>query len=278
MDKAIVVSVSGGKDSTATLLKALELHPKDNIYPIFADTHFEHPYTYEYLDYLEQQLDIKIIRVQSSKYQGVIDLIRTQKKFPNGRMRVCTQHLKQMPIREYLIANDLLNSEVWIGIRADESAQRNKKYGEITPTETFAINDIYPHYPKKYFKNSVVRYPIIDMGVEDVFSYITSKGIEANKLYSMGFDRVGCFPCVLSGMKIYKKAWQTPEGKANIQALIDLEEELEAASGTSSKIKFGKTRFWLIDKLNYVKPEQMELFKEVDDDEPKEEICSICQA
>lgn len=47
---AIIVSVSGGKDSTAMLLKALEEHPREQIMPVFCDTGWEHPAVYEYLD------------------------------------------------------------------------------------------------------------------------------------------------------------------------------------------------------------------------------------
>ncbi|CAN7477617.1 phosphoadenosine phosphosulfate reductase domain-containing protein [Variovorax paradoxus] len=48
-----VVSVSGGKDSTATLLLALELYGPEHVRAVFADTGNEHETTLEYaLDYL----------------------------------------------------------------------------------------------------------------------------------------------------------------------------------------------------------------------------------
>ena len=58
----IAVLVSGGKDSTATLLLALERFPKDAVIPIFTDTGFESSETYEYLSYLEESLGIEIMR------------------------------------------------------------------------------------------------------------------------------------------------------------------------------------------------------------------------
>lgn len=60
-----VVSVSGGKDSTATLLLALARVPRENITPIFCDTGNEHQAVYDYLDYLELALDIKIERLKA---------------------------------------------------------------------------------------------------------------------------------------------------------------------------------------------------------------------
>jgi 3'-phosphoadenosine 5'-phosphosulfate sulfotransferase (PAPS reductase)/FAD synthetase len=60
-----VISVSGGKDSTATLLLALDRCDRENVIPIFCDTGNEHEAVYEYLGYLEQALDIKITRLKA---------------------------------------------------------------------------------------------------------------------------------------------------------------------------------------------------------------------
>lgn len=66
-----VVSVSGGKDSAATLLIAMERFGKDRITPIFCDTGNEHSEVYTYLAYLEQALDIKIIRLRANFDQEI---------------------------------------------------------------------------------------------------------------------------------------------------------------------------------------------------------------
>ncbi|MET3514332.1 3'-phosphoadenosine 5'-phosphosulfate sulfotransferase (PAPS reductase)/FAD synthetase [Pseudacidovorax sp. 1753] len=60
-----VVSVSGGKDSLATLLIALERCGHANVVAIFCDTGNEHEETYAYLDYLERALGIQIIRLKA---------------------------------------------------------------------------------------------------------------------------------------------------------------------------------------------------------------------
>jgi 3'-phosphoadenosine 5'-phosphosulfate sulfotransferase (PAPS reductase)/FAD synthetase len=56
-----VVSMSGGKDSTATAIMALEMHGRENCRFVFADTGNEHAQTYEYvLEYLPSKLDITV--------------------------------------------------------------------------------------------------------------------------------------------------------------------------------------------------------------------------
>lgn len=61
-----VVSVSGGKDSLATLLIAILRFGLKNIVAIFCDTGNEHELTYEYLDYLERRLGLKITRLRAN--------------------------------------------------------------------------------------------------------------------------------------------------------------------------------------------------------------------
>lgn len=60
-----VVSVSGGKDSAATLLLAMLRFPREKIIPIFCDTGNEHQEVYDYLLYLEQALDIEILHLKA---------------------------------------------------------------------------------------------------------------------------------------------------------------------------------------------------------------------
>jgi len=61
-----VVSVSGGKDSAATLLLALERFGGHRVIPIFCDTGNEHDAVYAYLNYLENALGVEIVRLRAS--------------------------------------------------------------------------------------------------------------------------------------------------------------------------------------------------------------------
>jgi hypothetical protein len=66
-----VVSVSGGKDSTALLLLAIE-RGAENLQAVFADTGHEHPQTYEYVQYLND----KVFPIRTSKAKFTDDLAR----------------------------------------------------------------------------------------------------------------------------------------------------------------------------------------------------------
>lgn len=59
MNEHNIISVSGGKDSTALLLLAIERQP-ENLQAVFADTGHEHQQTYEYVRYLEQATGVPI--------------------------------------------------------------------------------------------------------------------------------------------------------------------------------------------------------------------------
>lgn len=157
--------MSGGKDSTATALKAIEEKAcgkiQGEIRGVFADTGHEHPLTYEYVDYLELELGIKIVKVKPDfsdqiknkrklvakkwvaegldpiKANKIIDLLEPtgnpfldlaiwKGRFPSSQARFCTEELKNKPIMAYQesLINEFDRITIWIGVRRDESASR----------------------------------------------------------------------------------------------------------------------------------------------------------
>ena len=222
----LIVPVSGGKDSQVCLLLALE--QGYDVTPIFNDTGWEHPLTYEHLNYLESRLKITIVRTTYADAPTMEDLIRKYKKFPAGNIRFCTSSFKATPLKRYLIKQDIRQRhEIWFGIRTAESSQRAKKYRGINFDEIYNYNDVFPAMTnKRIIRHCKVRFPIIDWTTQEVFDFSADRGVKVNPLYSLGFDRVGCFPCLLAGRNTIDAALSTEYGREQYFKLRALEHEI----------------------------------------------------
>jgi len=220
-----VISVSGGKDSTATLLKALEEYEKERLIVIFNDTGWEHPCTYDYLNYLESTLDIKIQHIKPKDYIDLPDLIRKMKRFPHPKFRFCTDELKQTPFQNWLKENNLCGCTNWVGVRKAESIARRKKYLEVKPNMEYPVRMFYTSFTYD-LKQVRMRFPVVDMSVQEIFEYIKSKKMDVNNLYKEGHSRVGCYPCLLGSPIDFMKLLNDPVGIDRIDKLIAIEEEI----------------------------------------------------
>ena len=223
----IIVPVSGGKDSTATLLLAIEQKDQRDIMALHNNTGWDHPETYRYLEYLQIETGVEIHHTKSTTLP---DLIRKYKKFPFGAGRFCTRSLKQDAIYHWLRDLGYYSSgiaEVWFGIRSNESSQRARKYSGMSADNLYNYRDIFVSCPKGLAKHAKVRLPILDWSSEQVFEYLESKGIKKNPLYDEGTnDRVGCYPCLLAGKKVQEKMFATDEGKKRLDIIRQLEKEI----------------------------------------------------
>lgn len=210
-----IVSVSGGKDSTATYLRAIELGRPFRA--VFADTGNEHPATLEYVATLAARTGgpaIETVRADFTaelarhrKYilrvwpsQGFsqevveeaaalheptgnpfLDLCISKWRFPSRMAQFCTEELKTTPIIEQIVLPMLKAGPVlqWVGIRAEESARRAQQ----------------PRF-NRHESGSYLWRPIFDWKVADVWRYHSRHGILPNPLYAQGMNRVGCMPCI----------------------------------------------------------------------------------
>lgn len=211
-----LVSISGGKDSTATLLVA-QAQEVPNLSGIFADTGHEHPETYEYVRYLERATGIPIRWVRADfsqqiarkrvfidtvwREQGVpgsvvdaalavmvptgnpfLDLCLWKGRFPSTKARFCTEELKRNPIIEQVMLPLMDQGAMilsWQGVRADESLARR-----YLPECDEVGGGLFNYRP------------ILRWDVAAVFEAHRYMGIDPNPLYRQGMKRVGCMPCV----------------------------------------------------------------------------------
>lgn len=172
----VVASVSGGKDSTALMLALREKGVEFRA--VFADTGWEAPETYAYLDVLRERLGpIDVVRPARDMRAS----IRHRAGFPGRMERWCTPELKLAPLRAY---HDAIGVETVsaMGVRAEESEARARM-------PVWADDDDWGGY---------VWRPLLSWTIDDVIAIHKRHAIPMNPLYHQGFDRVGCFPCIFA--------------------------------------------------------------------------------
>lgn len=127
----IIVSYSGGKDSQACLLYAVNKYGSKNIEAVFCDTGWEHPDTYKHIIDTTSELNVKLTVLQSEKYKGMVDLAKKRKRFPSTKTRFCTSELKMIPMIDFILQS---NQDMTIiqGIRGNESAERSLMSSQCT--------------------------------------------------------------------------------------------------------------------------------------------------
>ncbi|PTQ86554.1 phosphoadenosine phosphosulfate reductase family protein [Agitococcus lubricus] len=254
-----IFSVSGGKDSTATLLFGQALETQ-NMSGVFADTGNEHQQTYDYVDYLEQATGIEIRRVKADfseqiarkkerintkwREKGIsdyivdraisilvpsgnpyLDLCLWKGRFPSSQAQFCTQELKVFPIIEQVFfpitdKGDIVWS--WQGVRRDESL--NRRY---VPEFEDMGGGIFNYRP-------IAKWPALA-----TFEAMAYMGIKPNPLYSQGNDRVGCMPCInCSKKELHNIAARYPDA---IDRIFEWESLVSMASKRGSATFFCAT-------------------------------------
>lgn len=218
-----VVSVSGGKDSTATLLIALENCSRESVVPIFCDTGNEHQAVYDYLAYLEQALDIEIIRLKADFTEQIaakrMFIARDQRKSrKNGkRMRWSNKSKRRALAALHPTGNPFLDLCMWKGRFPSRKAQFCTEELKRNMAVSFQIdlvdagNQVLSwqgvrrdeSHNRRNAKKAErqggglwIFQPIVDWSAAQVFEFCAQRGIQPNPLYKQGMSRVGCMPCI----------------------------------------------------------------------------------
>lgn len=179
----IVLSFSGGKDSTVTADLATKALQNPSLVHIFGNTTLEFPTTIDYAQRFREQNPLAIFKTAKNNEQDFMSVCEDIGP-PARMMRWCCSMFKTGPItriltRYYRDARIL----TFYGIRKDESVARSKYNRVEDNAESIKINKQTVATPIFYWKDL------------DIWLYILTERIDFNNAYRLGYDRVGCWCC-----------------------------------------------------------------------------------
>ncbi len=179
----IVLSFSGGKDSTASADLAVKALSDPSLVHIFGNTTLEFPLTTEYAQRFRQNNPKAIFKIAQNKEQDFYKVCEDIGP-PARMMRWCCSMFKTGPITRVLnrYYRDI-NILTFYGIRKCESVSRSK------------YNRVEDNAESVKIQKQKVASPIFLWQDIDVWLYILGEDIEFNDAYRLGYDRVGCWCC-----------------------------------------------------------------------------------
>lgn len=182
-ESRIIVSFSGGKDSTATADIVVKALGNPFITHLFGNTTLEFPSTFEYADRYRKSHPMAEFRIAQNTEQNFYEVCKEIGP-PARMMRWCCSMFKTGPITR-ILNRKFGNGQIltFYGIRKNESVSRSK-YSRVTEnTESVKIQKQSVASPVFYWKDI------------DVWLYILAENVDFNEAYRLGYDRVGCWCC-----------------------------------------------------------------------------------
>jgi 3'-phosphoadenosine 5'-phosphosulfate sulfotransferase (PAPS reductase)/FAD synthetase len=209
--RPVVVSISGGKDSTAASMLMRDLGVPVHSY-LHLSTGWESETTEEYIQHLKSNVLTDAPFVIRGRPGGMEELVRKHAYFPNRLARFCTKELKIDPAKAYykeVCEQEQSDIVCVVGIRAAESASRA----------------VMAEWEESGWFDGVSWRPLIDASGTDVISLHSAHGTPPNPMYMAGSQRVGCWPCIHS-RKAEIRLWA--KDKAAVKRLEVLEADVNA--------------------------------------------------
>lgn len=182
-EEQIVLSFSGGKDSTATADVVIKALSNPSLVHIFGDTTLEFPLTMEYAERYRENHPQAIFQIAKNREQIFYDVCSDIGP-PARMMRWCCSMFKTGPITRVL--NNLYRNQqvlTFYGIRKSESVSRSK------------YNRIEDDAESVKIQKQTVASPIFFWKDIDVWLYLLAEDVDFNDAYRLGYDRVGCWCC-----------------------------------------------------------------------------------
>ena len=204
--KYSVANFSGGKDSTAMVLRMIETGERiDEV--VCCDTYKEFPAMYRHIDKVKKVIEDAGIKFTELRSEQSFDYFMFEKQtkgkyadkkgysWPTAKMRWCTGYMKRDVIRKYFKEiRKKYNVIQYIGIAADEGYRLERKNNQ----------------------QEAHRHPLVDWGwsEKECLEYCYAKGYDWEGLYEI-FSRVSCWCCPLKSLeeqrklkKYYPELWE----------------------------------------------------------------------
>ncbi len=181
--ECVVISFSGGKDSTVTADLTVKALSDPSLVHIFGNTTLEFPLTIDYADRYRQANPKAIFKTAINREQEFYNMC--EDIGPPARMlRWCCSMFKTGPITRVL--NSMYRDKeilTFYGIRKCESVNRSK------------YNRIEDDAESVKIQKQKVASPIFLWKDIDIWLYIFAEDVDFNEAYRLGYDRVGCWCC-----------------------------------------------------------------------------------
>lgn len=197
-----IVGFSGGIDSQACARWVLNRFPAEDVILLNSNAGGnEHPLTdafvREYSEKIHPVIRVDAIMADLWKTEEFAEkrgydsnapldfptMIEVKKRTPSKKAQFCTEVLKMRPQKRWTSANVSDEFERYTGVRREESYGRKD-----TPFRKW--DDYFDCY---------VNHPVTDWTKQMCFDFVRQYDEPINPLYSLGFERVGCAPCINSG-------------------------------------------------------------------------------
>ena len=204
-----IVGFSGGVDSQACARWVLNRYAPEDVILTNSDAGgWEDPITVEFVSWYSANIHhVESVNaivsdmwatpgfaetkgLNGSALLSFTEMVRIKKRPPSRNAQFCTEILKLAPQRRWMKTQfgptgKFAGEEYcrYVGVRRDESSKR--------------ANVLFSSWDD-YF-DCELHAPIADWTKQMCFDYVISHGETVNALYAMGFNRVGCAPCIHSG-------------------------------------------------------------------------------
>jgi len=242
-DLAIVVNMSGGKDSVRMLGFIREYFPGITTHVVMADTGFEHEKPVSAEDWARQitasfGLPLHVVKNPNKTY---LQMVENRKMFPSSATRQCTSDLKRGPIQKFIrhLPEKVIVIVNCMGIRGEESPARSKQ----TPWKLDAGMS-------KAGRIVWQAMPIFEETVTEVLAWHHTAGVPLHPVYLPEYHadgtkggwlrRFSCRICIFSTDSDIRATY------LNDRAAFDLVASLETRIGFT--MKSGKSLFQILNQ------------------------------